>query len=174
MIRQLVTLELQWRAPGSSSFGVANDVAAGGAFVLEDGDDKSAWVRVVVSPGFQVPGLRDAIVYTQDLYNEMGPDDVTAIEAAAGLIEVWQFSLDNVSGNTAEGLKAWIDPSVTGLEISPDGIIWTAPTTELSALFLGDVPAAGAADLYFRRTIAAAAPSAPVVLHLVHLSWEGF
>lgn len=173
ILRQLTTLRIQWRAPGSSTFGVSSNVSAGGAFVLEDGDNPDAWVRVVVAPLFQVPGLRDSIVYMQDVYNAVGPDDVTAPEALAGLVEAWMFTLENVSGALAQGLKAWIDPLITGLEISDDGIVWVAPTTELSALVLGDVPIAGSEDLHIRRTIGAAAPSNPEVLHLIELSWEG-
>ena len=167
------TKDVSWQAPGSATFGAPIDVAAGGSFVLEDGDDPDSWVRVSVSPTFQAAGAADALAQLQDVYNRVGPDDITAAEATAGAVEVFTLDLTNQSGMEVVGLKAWLDPATVDLEISDDGAVWVTPTTEGTALALGNLLPAAADILHVRRTIGAASPSDVAVLNLIHLSWVG-
>lgn len=164
---------LQWRAPGSSTYGEAVTVAADGSYLLEDGEDTAAWLRVYVRTAFLVAGPAEAEVLLGDLYNALGPDDVTAAEATAGLVEVTQFQLYNAGAHRIDSLAVWLGASVVGLEISTDGVAWSAPTTEGAALAFGNVAPAAFATLHVRRTISAGAANNPKITDLIRFSWEG-
>lgn len=173
-VRHQVGGLLSWKAPGSSTYGTAIAPPVDGAYVLEDGDDADQWVRVQVATSYLPAGDAVALVYMQGVFNAAGPDDVTAAEASAGDVASWTLTLENVGVPDVRNLVAWIDAGVSGLEISDDGAVWVAPTTEGTALALATPLVSGGTDtLHLRRTISAAAASDPDVEHLVHLSWEG-
>lgn len=173
-LRQLANGRLQWKAPGSSTFGGEIFVGLGGHFLLEDGDDAADWLRVSVTTAFVVAGAADAKVFTQDRFNEVGPDDVTAAEALAGDVSTSTLTLENTSGANVVDLVVWLDPSTVGLEISDDGVSFVTPTTKGTALAMATPLAPGATDtLHIRRTIGAGASSDPDVLNLLPMSWEG-
>lgn len=171
-LRQLADGRLQWRAPSSSTFGAGVTVAAGD-FVLEDGTDAGAYLRVNVAPDFVVASPAEAEVHLQDVFNALGPDDVTAAEAVAGAVETKELTLKNFGTAEARDLRVWIDPAVAGLEISDDGVVWVNPTTLGTALNLGDLLGGASVSLHIRRTIGAGANSDPDVEHVIHRQWEG-
>lgn len=164
---------LQWRAPGSSSWGAEVTVAADGDYVLEDGDDAGAWIRVRVALAFLTAGPAEALVYLRQRFNELGPDDVTAAEASAGDVTSTTYALECASPHGVQGIKAWLDAETSGLELSDDGATWVAPTSEGSALELGDLASGASVALYTRRTVSASATSSAEALNSLHLSWEG-
>lgn len=68
---------LQWRAPGSATFGTAVPVASDGDFLVEDGEDKSKWVRVRAKAAKLPAGLVEAGILLGDRFgNAIGGDDV--------------------------------------------------------------------------------------------------
>jgi len=165
---------LCYRAPGSSTFGVPHRVEADGVYVLPDGEDPSKFVRVQVWTAYLAPGIAEGSVKLRDVFNnEIKADDVSAAEAAAGDVETTTLSLENDGGRILSQVKAWLDPSTENLEISSDGVAWSTPTGEASALGLADVPPDGSVTLHLRRTIAAGAPSDPEILNQLHLSFCG-
>lgn len=173
-LRQNADATLQWKAPGSSIYGAAVTIPGDGSYVLEDGTDAGAYLRVQVSVAFQAGAAAGAEVRLQDRFNELGPDDVTSGEASAGDVSSWSVTLENQSGCGLEGLTVYIDPAVSGLEVSDDNATWVSPTTLGGALSLAATLAAGGTvTLYLRRTIVAGASSDPDVLNHLHINWTG-
>ncbi|HUU97011.1 MAG TPA: hypothetical protein VM487_14825, partial [Phycisphaerae bacterium] len=76
-------------------------------------------------------------------------------------------------GETVSKIRVWLDPAVSGLEISHDDVTYVSPTTEANALELGDLAPSGTATLYLRRTIAAEAEADPKVLNHLRHSFYG-
>ena len=161
---------LAFQAPDSSNWGTFVDVSAGGSFIVEDGDDSDKWIRVQVYPSYLPSAPAESKIYLADVYNDLGPDDVTAAEASAGDVATWQLALANDNVVDALEVKVWIDSAVSGLEISSDGVNYYAPTSENHAdvIEFSRIAAGGSATLYLRRTIAAGASSDPEVLHHIH------
>ena len=165
---------LEWKAPGSSSWGTPVDVSAGGSHLLEDGADPGKWLRVTAFPSFLVGAGEESEVYLGDRVNAIGGDEVSAAEASAGLVESHALELVNESPMTVLNLNAWLDPTTSGLEISDDDATWVSPTVEGSALALSSALApAASVSLFVRRTVGAGASAAPGVLSLIQLSWKG-
>lgn len=165
--------EIAWRAPGSDRWGEAVDCTAGGTAVLRDGNDPDKWVRVAVFPIYLLPAPNQARVLLGDRYeNAVGHDDVTAAEAAAGDLTAYELTLENRNTAGLGNVRAWLDPSVAGLELSVDGGGYSTPTTEETALELADIPPGESITLYLRRAIGVAAVSDPDIVNLLHLSFS--
>jgi len=162
-----------WKAPGSATWGPSETIAADGTVVLVDGDDTDKWIRISAHLSYLVrPG--EAVVRLDDRYANGPPlDDVTAAEASAGDVTTYTLALTNDSTVTLTQVAAWLDASVSGLEVSADGATWSAPTTEATALALADIAAAGSTTLHLRRTITAGASADAGVLTLIHLAFSG-
>jgi hypothetical protein len=163
---------LQWRAPGSSTAGAAVDVSAGGTFLLEDGDDSDAWLRIEVTAASLDENATEAVVHLDDRYgNAVASDDVSAAEASAGDVETYTLTLANDSGLSITSVTVWIDSGVSGIEISDDGSTWVSPTTEGGGLSLGTITASGTDTLHVRRTIGSSTSYDPKVLTHLHASF---
>jgi len=165
---------LAWQAPGSATFGTPVDCSSDGTYLLRDGDDADKWVRVQVYVAHLLPSAHQQRVYLADRYANGPPhDDVTAAEATAGDVVTYQLRLYNESPVVVADVDAWVDASVSGLEISDDGASWSTPTTEETALDLGSLAPGDYATLHLRRTIGAGANADPDVLTLLHYSFQG-
>lgn len=163
---------LAWRAPGSATWGAWCSVPADGDYLLLDGDDLDCWLRVEVHTAYLV-GSAEAIVALADRWtNAVAQADVTAAEAAAGDVLEYALTLTNAGTQTLD-VVAWLDATTAALELSADGVSWSAPTDEASAVALGTLAPAATATLHLRRTIAAAADSDPDILNLIHLAALG-
>jgi hypothetical protein len=147
---------LSWRAPGSATAGTAIDVSAGGTFLLRDGSDADKWIEIEVTAAYLPTGPAEAAVeLSEQLNNAVASDDVSAAEAAAGDIETYELVLANRSNSEAPDVTLWLDgPTSRRIEISDDGIDWSAPLTEAAGLTV-TLPAGGTVTMYLRRTIAA-------------------
>jgi len=167
--------EISWKAPGSETFGLAVDGTPGGLFLLRDGVDRSKWVRVEVYSDFLRDGYTAAVVHLQDRYNnEIGQDDLTAEEAAAGDVLEYQITLENAArARWITHIKIWLDAAVEDLEVSDDGISWVSPTTESTALEFADLAPADTHTLYLKRTIGVGADFDPDVLNHLRISFFG-
>jgi hypothetical protein len=164
---------LAWKAPGSNTYGELVTVAADGSYLLEDGEDRDAWLRVQVRTAFLPSTPAEAQVLLGDRYNALGPDDVTSAEASAGLVETTTFQLYNAGAHRVDALKAWLDASVSGIELSTDGSSWSTPTTEGAALAFGNVNPGSFATLHVRRSVVAGAASNARITNILRFSWEG-
>lgn len=164
---------IRWQAPGSSAPGPIVPAAADGSYLLED-SNPDKWVRVQVYKSY-LPNSGEARVFFQDIYNGLGPTDVSAASALSGAVDTAQFILTNVSPVVVVSVKLWLDPSVSGLEVSSDGLSYFTPTSEAdpNVIFWGSINPGGGVNLYIRRTIAAAAASSPAVLNLLRYAWNG-
>jgi len=163
---------LGWKGPGSSSYGTYVDVSAGGSFVIEDGDDPDHYVRVTVTASRLPTSAAEARVLLRDIYNnDVASDEVTAVEAAAGDVEDYTIDVVNDSADGVAGVLVWVDAAVSGIEISADGVSYSTPTDEASAISLGVIAQSSSAPLYLRRTIAGSAASDPDVLTHLHYSF---
>jgi len=185
---QVAAGQAQWRAPGSLNFGPGVDVTVSGTYCLCDGDDADKWVRVLVNADFLPAAAVSAPVYLADRYetayvadpelawNQIAGRDVTAAEALAGDEEQWSFEVANRHpSETILGLVVWIDPAVTWIELSVNGgHDWYAPTTEATALLLGDLGPDTTKTVMVRRTVPALTPSDPAKLVLFHFAWNTF
>ena len=161
---------LSWKAPGSAVWGDAYHCHVDEQeYVLEDGEDHDKFVRVQIAADFLTPGSVEALVYLQEVYNNgIASDDVSAAEASAGDVETYQITMENVGSETLQKLVVWLDPGVSGLEISENGSSWVNPTTEETALAFPDLPAGQTDILHVRRTIGAGAEPDPAVLSCLH------
>jgi len=156
---------LYWRAPGSSTFGAAVAVPTDGHYLLFDGDDLDAFVRVEVYTDHLLAG--DARVFLRDRYeNAIGFDDVTAAEAAAGDVTTWSITCRNESDEILYDLTAWVDFATTGITLSADDVTYAA------GVALGNLDPAESVPLYIKRTIAAAADYAPRLLTHLHFRFQ--
>lgn len=165
---------LAWRAPGSAAWGPWVGVPADGTYLLPDGTDGDAWLRVYAHTAHIPAQPADALVELADRYeNAVAGDDVTASEASAGDATVYELVLANDGTVTAGNVRAWLDASVAGLELSADGTSWSSPTTEAAGIVFGDLAPGDAATVYLRRTIAAGAGADPAVLNLPHFAFDG-
>lgn len=161
---------LAWRAPGSSRWGAAVDVSAGGEFLLEDGGDRDKWVRATVHASHLVLSA-EAEVHLADRYGAW-LDDVAAAEAAAGDVEIQTLMLSNAGDATLGNVHAWLAAGTSDLELSGDLANWYTATVEADGVSLGDLAPAASVPLYVRRTIAAGAAADPKVLALVRLGFR--
>ncbi len=168
-------LTLAWQAPGSSTYGSESDVVDGGTYLLEDGEDPSCWVRVRVYADFLTPGPAEARVFLGDCYNGLGPDDVSAAEALAGLTETTELSLANDSAGVIYNLKLWIDAiSENTLFVSTDGVNFFQPYSELDGNVLCWFPlvAGSSVSVWVRRVIPPASAFDPGLLNLLQWRWD--
>jgi hypothetical protein len=165
---------LHWRAPGSSTVGAGIYCASDGNYLLRDGEDPGKWLRVQVDASELAGGARGETVALTDRFNNpIASDDVSAAEATAGDVETWTLTLENQSNAILSQLKVWIDPTVSNIEISDDGVAWVSPTTQSTALALPDLAVGGTDTLHIRRTITAGAGSDGDVETLLHFSYRG-
>lgn len=169
---------LQFKAPGSSTYGRVVHVAANGNYLLMDGDDADKWVRVAVYASHLLASPAEAAVFLKDVYeNAVSHDDVTAGEASAGDITTYTLSMSNVSNVHLSQVKVWLTQysgdAAVALEISDDGASWVAPTTEGTALVMADIAPSGTVTLHIRRTVTAASDSDADVLGRIHYSFSG-
>lgn len=168
---------IQWKAPGSSQYGpLVNAAVDNGVYMLEDGDDRDKWIKIIVHGDFLAAILVEDKVLLNDLWNnQISLDDVTSGEAAAGDITTYQVGMDNDSPKTLFDLVVWLDASVSDITISEDNAVFVSPTTEATALAFPDLAAAGSDILYIKRTIGAGASSDPDILNHFHFRyWARF
>ena len=163
-----------WRAPGSSSYGTPVALSGDGAYLLEDGDDRDAWLRVQAYTSYLLPAGAAGRVLLGDVYaGGTTDDDVAAGEATAGSVTTYTITLRNDSAMRLGRLVAWLDAATAGIEISDDGVAWVNPTSEATGLELPDLGPGATDTLHLRRTIAALADSDPEVLDVFHVAFDG-
>jgi len=164
---------LSWRAPGSSTFGPASEVNVDSDVLLRDGDDVNRYLRARVKTAYLQGHAAERAVYLQHLWNALF-SDVTAAEASTGVTkEVPNIFLRNVSAGTIYNIRAWIEPGTPYLEISPDGVAWSAPTTEATGLQLGTLLPLTNRVFRQRSVIPPATAYNPKVQALIHLRFDG-
>lgn len=169
-----------WRAPGSAVFGSTVRIASDGAYLVEDGEDLSKYLRIQVYRDFlPAGGEADSRVYIQDVYdNGLSSDEVSAAEATAGLVETVTLALANDGPNAARDVKIWLE-MVEGferLEISLDNVSFYRPWHEghAQALSVATIAAGGSQAVYLRRTIGAGAAADPDILNVLRCAWDGY
>jgi hypothetical protein len=165
---------LAWKAPGSDAYGQEVTCEADGDYVLCDGGDVDKFVRVQVWRAWLTrPG--DFSVHLRDVYNNpVSLDDVTAEEAAAGLVDVWTIDLRNAGEAPLANVRMWLDPAGDpNMALSFNGADWSQPTTESEGLAIGALMAPGiTTPVYLRRTVSAGAASTPKRLVHFHCSFD--
>lgn len=137
------------------------------------------------SPSFSLGGGRSSteVVFSPILDNLF--DDVTAVEAAAGVVEYRCVYIQNDHAtDNVDSVKIWmntdtpsastaiaigLDPAgknatafgpISPSSVAPTGVVFTAPTTEGAGLSVGRLNAQEVYAFWIRRTVTAAAPSA--------------
>ena len=165
---------LAYRAPGSAAFGPIvtpdPDASAPESIVLHDGEDRDALVRCDVYLECLPPVATQADVSLADVHNNpIGRANCAAADALAGETISYEITCRNVAEYSATSLRFWVtEPAAYTIEISADGSIWSTPTSEATALVLGDVAPDATRTLHVRRTIAPATDAAPSLLTLLH------
>jgi hypothetical protein len=168
---------ISWQAPGSTTAGSGVAVPVDGNYLLKDGSEPSLWIKVQVYAAFLSTSAQ-ATVYLGDRYNVLGPDDVSAANATAGIIETTQYTLNNVLTTPALNVKLWLDSAAGGaatLSVSKDNVTYTSPHGEADtgALSWSSIAAGGSANVWIRRTIPAGAGYSPKVTNVVRWAWDG-
>jgi len=162
-----------FRAPGSAAWGSAQPIAADGTYVLEDGQNRDASLRVAAHVDYLPAAAAEALVYLRDRFgNHVGHDDVSAAEAAAGHDESWAVTLVNAGHVVLHDLVAWVEAG-QGVAISDDDAAWVTPTDEAHGLALADLVVDATDTLYVQRTTAAGAVAVPELLTLLHVAFTG-
>jgi hypothetical protein len=165
---------LRYRAPLSTEYGEWVDCTEDGELRLEDGEDAAKWVRISVSVSYLVPNTVGSLWLADRYNNQIGHDDVSAAEAAAGLIESWTVGVRNDGLVDALNVKVWLEADV-GLWTSSTGIFYYKRYSEATAITGWTRIAPGETKtLYLRRTITAGAQADPRVLNWLHLGWDGY
>jgi hypothetical protein len=171
---------LAWQAPGSELPGTPSEITGDGNYLLEDGTDPSAFVRVAVYADY-LPASGGGSVAITDSYGPaalLAGGDLSAADAAGGLVSITQYSLTNVTPNAVINVKLWLDPTASGeanLTVSSDGINYFAPVSSTDAHVLAwpIINAGGSQTLWIKRTIAASGAANPKVLNEIQYSWQG-
>lgn len=164
---------LAWTAPGSATPGVPVYCGSDGTYLLEDGADRSKWIRVQVYASYLGNPTETRVALGDRWNNPIGHDDVTESEADAGDVETYTLTLTNDSAVLLSQIAAWLDDDVEDLEISDDGSTWVSPTTEATGLEFDDLAPGYSHTLHLRRTIAASSAADPDVLNHVLLAFSG-
>lgn len=164
---------LSWRAPGSTLFGSQVECAADGIYQLRDGENQDAWVDVEVYTAYLWLGALDAEVLLTDVYNnELAQGNVTAAQASAGNVATYTTTISNMGTSTMEGIVVWIDSSVSGLDISDDGVAWVSPTTEATGLAFASLASGASMTLHLRRTISASSSADARILNWIKMAFD--
>jgi hypothetical protein len=168
---------LSWQAPGSSASGVGVDGSGGGSIMLEDGMDPSSWLRVEVYPDY-LPSAAQALVLFADSFNDIGPDDVGAADALAGLTTTTEYTLKNMDAvHAITDARLWLDSGASGfssLSVSLDGTNFYEPTSasDANVLLWGTIAPSASVNIWVRRAISADAASNPSILNLLQWAWQ--
>jgi|GEM_PF-2387286 len=174
---------MQWRAPGSQTFGEVVWCGCDGMYLLEDGEDYDKWVRVQVYADYLFAGASESRIYLADMFNNViGSRDFTATEAQDGSSLIYLFERKNVSGFDATDLKLWIDPdhvfdAVTGNGVKVwGGSDWVAPDSEdhPDVLMLDRLKPGEYVVSMARRWVAAGETAAPNLLECLHFSFVSY
>lgn len=164
---------LQWRAPGSATFGLAVQCTSDGTYLLADGEDRDKWIRVQVYASYLPAGANETLVYIHAAYGGLYVD-ITAGEAAGSWEKTYELDLHNVSGIILSDVRVWVEPggSVTG--ISDDDVTYVLPTSEDDAnvLIYDALPASDTATLHVRIAGTGSAAS-PDVKNEIHVAFNG-
>jgi len=163
---------IRWRAPGDAAFGKAFYPQIVDDYLLEAGSGPHKWCRVHVTPQSLIPSAARRVLLDDRYGNGLHTTDVTANEASAGDVLIETLTVKNESSRDARRVRAWLDAATPDLELSADQIQWSAPTSELSGVALGDIAAGGDMDLYVRRTITAGETADPRRLNIIRLGWD--
>lgn len=164
---------LRWRAPGSATFGPGVAVAADADVLLEDGEDHGKYVRAHVKYTY-LQATSERAVYLQRLWNLILAD-IASVDALAGVVaHRTDLILHNPSPGKIRNVRSWIEPGTDFLQISQDGAVFSAPTSEPTGLDFGSLDPAADTPFYTRLTIPAATGYRPQVETLLHFSFDGF
>ena len=167
--------EVSWKAPGSATYGpgvlAINEDAT---VVLEDGEDPGKYVRVEISHDYVI-GQGEATITLTDVFdNALSSVDVAAAEASAGDTLVVSVYLKNVSTNSLEDIRVWIEDG-TYYTISLDGVNYYAPDSESHSdvLYSASLAAGASLRVYAKREIPGSTGFQPTMLIHLGYSWNG-
>ena len=166
--------QLQWRAPGSRTFGGAVDCSADGEYVLCDGEDSDKWIRVDVLGDWLIAGSQSQVALSDRYNNGISGDDVIDTEALSGGQADYQLTLRNVSEDEAIwNLSIWMDSeSDARTQISLDGESFSSPASIGESLVIASIGIGEMATLYVRRTVPAESVSTPKQLVHFHFDFD--
>ena len=157
---------LQWRAPGSETFGPEMLVAGDGSYLVEDGDNRDAWIRAKVSAAHLHSGAMESLVELGEVTNStlLSIGNLSNANRITGGNTDVTLTLHNVGNTAISGLIVWAGPESystppsggdIALTLSDDDITYVNRFTEAAPLSLADIPGGGTSLLYVRRTFAA-------------------
>jgi hypothetical protein len=169
---------LQYKAPGSSSWGVYAPIPADGDYLVLDGDDRNYFVRVTVHADYIIEQSESPVIIKDVYENELGYDDITNSEASSGHVDSYNVTLKNEGTWTITQLYAWINEAVSYMEISDNGISYVSPTGSAkakpsSALSLANISPGDSITFHLKRTIPASTSYDPKVRTIIHWSFMG-
>jgi len=165
---------LQWKAPGSETYGTAKDCGTDGTYRLLDGEDTSKWIRVTVHADYLLPQAVVGSVTLADRHNGAMGRDATAEEATAGDGLLYTITMTNQTTTVLTNIVAWLDADTTsGFAIDNQGTSYGEPITEEAGVAFSDLPAGASATLYVSRAIEESAAAQPRLLDVFHIAFTG-
>lgn len=162
-----------WTAPGSATPGPAVHCSVDGDYLLLDGEDLDKWLRIRVYTSFTRSSPVSTRVHLADVYaGGTCHADVLAAEASAGDVSTYTITLANAGRTGLDAIVCWVDAGTSGIEISADGVSYSAPNSEATGLALGSLAIDASTILYLRRAIDPGAEADPDVLDLLHFAFD--
>lgn len=158
---------IQWKSPGSSSFGAPINISSGGSFRIP-GSDEDDYLIVTAYADYLADDQAEIVL--GDLYDVFADQDIPT-----GSTEqtVTTLTLTNRSKCRLTGFRVWVDATADDLEISLDDISYSTPTTEATGLILPDLGPGDSDTLYTRHSTAVGEDPTADLLALIHLAFNG-
>jgi len=160
--------------PAGGNYGPSLTWSSGQKVLLGAGVAGDEYIVCEIYTAYLLKANAGRLDFREQYNNLVASDDVTAAEATAGDVSTYTIDVQNDGSVPVYGVRVWLDPTVSGIEISDDGAVWVNPTTEASALNLGTLAASASATLHLRRTISPGATADPAVPVVVLVSFERF
>lgn len=124
---------LQWRAPGSATWGLPVDCGSDGEQMLEDGEDRNRYAVIDITAARLEPG--ETVVQLADPYNHaLQPLDVTALQASAGGdVGAHLVNITNFGTAPIVDPRLWIASTPGTMWVRAPGGTYVQPTSEQHA-----------------------------------------
>jgi hypothetical protein len=179
---------LSWKAPGSATFGPDQNVAAGGEWIVVDGDDGNKFLRVSAFPAFLPVSdtsaavrmkVRPGVWVVPTAFLVVNGGRVRTAGVPPYTAQGYQRLYNRSTSTNLTNVRAWLEAGAgfnDYLTISDSASgPWVAPVTELTGLALAAIPKGNTSPVSLHWQIDVPGGEPPSAAHpiVVNLSWDG-